>query len=273
MPAPGYTTSFVVQLKNAVSISFDEIDQNLRKLPGVEDVVIVEEAAMAYLKVDRQHFREEQLAHFGIVRQGSNASNTGCLHGTQAFSKRDQEHTMARGVNKVILIGNLGQDPDTRYTPNGNAVVNLNLATDESYKDRQSGQLVPKTEWHRVVLFGKVAEVAGQYLRKGSKVYIEGRLQTRKWQGQDGQDRYTTEIVVDINGQMQMLDSRGGEGGMNQGAPQGRPQQAASYNNPPPQQQQGGQGNQGGGYSNQPPQQQGGGMPEPIDDFDDDIPF
>ncbi|KRW81750.1 single-stranded DNA-binding protein [Marinobacter sp. P4B1] len=180
---------------------------------------------------------------------------------------------MARGVNKVILIGNLGQDPDTRYTPNGNAVVNLNLATDESYKDRQSGQLVPKTEWHRVVLFGKVAEVAGQYLRKGSKVYIEGRLQTRKWQGQDGQDRYTTEIVVDINGQMQMLDSRGGEGGMNQGAPQGRPQQAASYNNPPPQQQQGGQGNQSGGYSNQPPQQQGGGMPEPIDDFDDDIPF
>jgi len=128
---------------------------------------------------------------------------------------------MARGVNKVILIGNLGQDPDTRYTPNGNAVVNLNLATDESYKDRQSGQLVPKTEWHRVVLFGKVAEVAGQYLRKGSKVYIEGRLQTRKWQGQDGQDRYTTEIVVDINGQMQMLDSRGGEGGMNQGAPPG----------------------------------------------------
>ena len=180
---------------------------------------------------------------------------------------------MARGINKVILIGNLGQDPDTRYTPNGNAVVNLTLATDESYKDRQTGQLVPRTEWHRVVLFGKVAEVAGQYLRKGSKVYIEGRLQTRKWQGQDRQDRYTTEIVVDINGQMQMLDSRGGEGGMNQGAPQGRPQTAANYNNPPPQQQQGGQGNQSGGYSNQPPQQQGGGMPEPIDDFDDDIPF
>lgn len=126
---------------------------------------------------------------------------------------------MARGVNKVILIGNLGQDPDTRYTPNGNAVVNLNLATDESYKDRQTGQLVPKTEWHRVVMFGKIAEVAGQYLRKGSKVYIEGKLQTRKWQNKEGQDVYTTEVVVDINGQMQMLDSRGAEGGMNQGAP------------------------------------------------------
>ncbi|MGC8120940.1 single-stranded DNA-binding protein [Marinobacter sp. VGCF2001] len=180
---------------------------------------------------------------------------------------------MARGVNKVILIGNLGQDPDTRYTPNGNAVVNLRIATDESYKDRQTGQLVPKTEWHNVVIFGKVAEVAGQYLRKGSKVYIEGRLQTRKWQGQDGQDRYTTEVVVDINGQMQMLDSRGGaEGGMNQGAPQGRPQQQSQYNAPP---QSSPQGNpQAGGYNNPPAQQQGGGsMPEPIDDFDDDIPF
>ncbi|WP_036149334.1 single-stranded DNA-binding protein [Marinobacter sp. C1S70] len=174
---------------------------------------------------------------------------------------------MARGVNKVILIGNLGQDPDTRYTPNGNAVVNLNLATDESYKDRQTGQLVPKTEWHRVVLFGKVAEVAGQYLRKGSKVYIEGKLQTRKWQNKEGQDVYTTEVVVDINGQMQMLDSRGSEGGMNQGAPQGRPQQQPQYNAPPQ------QGGQAGGYNNPPPQQQGGGMPEPIDDFDDDIPF
>ncbi|MFC4258410.1 single-stranded DNA-binding protein [Marinobacter lacisalsi] len=182
---------------------------------------------------------------------------------------------MARGVNKVILIGNLGQDPETRYTPNGNAVVNLNLATDESYKDRQTGQLVPKTEWHRIVMFGKIAEVAGQYLRKGSKVYIEGKLQTRKWQGQDGQDRYTTEVVVDINGQMQMLDSRGGGDNASQGAPQGRPQsqpqQPAAQNS-----QQGNYGapagnNQGGGYS-----QPGGGqgsMPEPVDDFDDDIPF
>lgn len=174
---------------------------------------------------------------------------------------------MARGVNKVILIGNLGQDPDTRYTPNGNAVVNLNLATDESYKDRQTGQMVPKTEWHRVVLFGKVAEVAGQYLRKGSKVYIEGKLQTRKWQNKEGQDVYTTEVVVDINGQMQMLDSRGSEGGMNQGAPQGRPQQQSQYNAP---QQQGGPS---GGYNNPPSQQPSNSMPEPIDDFDDDIPF
>ncbi|BEH13358.1 single-stranded DNA-binding protein [Marinobacter shengliensis] len=195
------------------------------------------------------------------------------MHGPHVFRKIDQEQKMARGINKVILIGNLGQDPDTRYTPNGNAVVNLNLATDESYKDRQTGQMVPRTEWHRVVLFGKVAEVAGQYLRKGSKVYIEGRLQTRKWQNKEGQDVYTTEIVVDINGQMQMLDSRGGEGGMNQGAPQGRPQQQpqSQYNAPP--QQQGGQAQQPSGGYNPQGQQQAGGMPEPIDDFDDDIPF
>lgn len=187
---------------------------------------------------------------------------------------------MARGVNKVILIGNLGQDPDTRYTPNGNAVVNLNLATDESYKDRQTGQLVPKTEWHRIVMFGKIAEVAGQYLRKGSKVYIEGKLQTRKWTNKEGQDVYTTEVVVDINGQMQMLDSRSDGGGMSQGAPQGRPQsqspqQPAPQSNPSQGSSQGNYGapagNQGGGYS-----QPGGGqgsMPEPVDDFDDDIPF
>ncbi|MDC0663131.1 single-stranded DNA-binding protein [Marinobacter sp. SS21] len=180
---------------------------------------------------------------------------------------------MARGVNKVILIGNLGQDPETRYTPNGNAVVNLTLATDESYKDRQSGQMVPKTEWHRIVMFGKIAEVAGQYLRKGSKIYIEGKLQTRKWQDQSGQDRYTTEVVVDINGQMQMLDSRGGEGGMSQGAPAGRPQQQ-SYSQPAPQQQGGGYQGQSGGYSQpQQPPAQPGGMPEAVDDFDDDIPF
>lgn len=179
---------------------------------------------------------------------------------------------MARGVNKVILIGNLGQDPDTRYTPNGNAVVNLTLATDESYKDRQTGQMVPKTEWHRIVMFGKIAEIAGQYLRKGSKVYIEGKLQTRKWTNKEGQDVYTTEVVVDINGQMQMLDSRGADGGMNQGAPAGRPQQqsapAQSQNSPPP---------QSGGYNNQSQNQgqpqQGRSMPEPVDDFDDDIPF
>ena len=166
---------------------------------------------------------------------------------------------MARGVNKVILIGNLGNDPETRYTPNGNAVTNLSVATDESYKDRQSGQLVPRTEWHRVVMFGKVAEIAGQYLRKGSKVYIEGRLQTRKWQGQDGQDRYTTEIVVDINGQMQMLDSRGGDSAPGPAQAQ-RPQQGNQAS--------AGNDQQGGGYAPQPT-----GMPEPVDDFDDDIPF
>src|SRR5690554_2979757 len=186
-------------------------------------------------------------------------------------AKQNREQNMARGVNKVILIGNLGQDPDTRYTPNGNAVVNLSLATDESYKDRQTGQMVPKTEWHRIVMFGKIAEIAGQYLRKGSKVYIEGKLQTRKWQNKEGQDVYTTEVVVDINGQMQMLDSRGGEGGMNQGAPAGRQQPqsapAQSQNSPPP---------QSDGYSqgqNQGQPQHGGSMPEPVDDFDDDIPF
>lgn len=115
---------------------------------------------------------------------------------------------MARGVNKVILIGNLGQDPDTRFTPNGNAICNFNLATDESYKDKNTQQMVPKTEWHRIAMFGKLAEIAGQYLKKGSKVYIEGKLQTRKWQNKEGQDVYTTEVVVDIKGQMQMLDSK-----------------------------------------------------------------
>ena len=163
---------------------------------------------------------------------------------------------MARGLNQVNLIGNLGQDPDTRYTPSGTCVVNLNIATDESYKDRQTGQLVPKTEWHRVVIFGKPAETAGQYLRKGSKVYIQGKLQTRKWQAQDGQDRYTTEIVVSVDGKMLMLDTRqGGQGGPQQGSGpqggQGHPQYNQSGHGAP-------QGHQ---------------EPPPIDDFDDDIPF
>lgn len=115
---------------------------------------------------------------------------------------------MSRGVNKVILIGHLGADPEVKYMPSGNAVANLRLATDESYKDKQTGELVERTEWHRVTLFGKLAEVSGQYLKKGSKVYIEGKLQTRKWQDKDGVDRYSTDVVVDIGGQMQMLDSR-----------------------------------------------------------------
>ncbi|WP_230083381.1 single-stranded DNA-binding protein, partial [Providencia sp. wls1950] len=116
-----------------------------------------------------------------------------------------------RGVNKVILIGNLGQDPEIRYMPNGGAVANLTLATSESWRDKQTGEMREKTEWHRVVIFGKLAEVAGEYLKKGSQVYIEGSLQTRKWQDQSGQDRYTTEVVVNIGGSMQMLGGRGGD--------------------------------------------------------------
>lgn len=135
----------------------------------------------------------------------------------------------SRGVNKVILIGNLGQDPEIRYMPNGGAVANLTLATSESWRDKQSGEMREKTEWHRVVIFGKLAEVAGEYLRKGSQVYIEGSLQTRKWQDQNGQDRYSTEVVVNIGGTMQMLGARGGsQEGMSQNNPAsgwGQPQQ------------------------------------------------
>ncbi|WP_111643346.1 single-stranded DNA-binding protein [Marinimicrobium alkaliphilum] len=175
---------------------------------------------------------------------------------------------MARGINKVILIGNCGQDPETRYMPSGGAVTNVSLATSETWKDKNTGQQQERTEWHRVVFFNRLAEIAGEYLKKGSKVYIEGSLRTRKWQGQDGQDRYTTEIVAN---EMQMLDSRGGQGG--QGGDYGsydqsEPQQQA------PQQQRGGNpgaasaGGQGGGAA-QPAQQPAGG----FDSFDDDIPF
>ncbi|MXP56768.1 single-stranded DNA-binding protein [Pantoea sp. Mhis] len=114
----------------------------------------------------------------------------------------------SRGVNKVILIGNLGQDPEIRYMPNGAAVANITLATSESWRDKQTGENKEFTEWHRIVLFGKLAELAGEYLRKGSQVYIEGQLRTRKWQDQSGQDRYTTEVVVNVGGTMQMLGSR-----------------------------------------------------------------
>ena len=156
---------------------------------------------------------------------------------------------MARGINRVILIGNLGGDPETRYLPNGNAVTNLTLATSDSWKDKQSGQMQERTEWHRVSLFGKIAEIAGQYLSKGSKVYIEGRLQTREWE-KDGVKRYTTEIIVDMGGSMQMLDSRGD----NAGSPQ-RSQPAR----PPAQQRAAPQANA---------------QPDPnYDSFDDDIPF
>lgn len=126
---------------------------------------------------------------------------------------------MARGVNKVILVGNLGKDPDMKYTANGAAIANITVATSESWNDKQTGEKQEKTEWHRVVFFRRLAEVVGEYLRKGSQVYIEGRLQTRKWQDQSGQDRYTTEIVAD---EMQMLGGRGGSGGdSGGGAPSG----------------------------------------------------
>ena len=112
-----------------------------------------------------------------------------------------------KGINKAIIIGNLGADPEVRYTPSNTAVCNITVATSEQWKDKQTGERQEKTEWHRIVMFNRLAEIAGEYLKKGSKVYIEGRLQTRKWQGQDGQDRYTTEIVAN---EMQMLDSRSG---------------------------------------------------------------
>ena len=133
-----------------------------------------------------------------------------------------------KGVNKVILVGNLGQDPEVRFMPSGDAVANLTLATGESWEDKQTGELKEKTEWHRVSMFGKLAEIAGEYLKKGSKIYIEGQLQTRKWQNQQGQDQYTTEVVVQgYNGIMQMLDSANGQTGQTQQQQQqARPQQA-----------------------------------------------
>ncbi|EMM7989722.1 TPA: single-stranded DNA-binding protein [Morganella morganii] len=171
----------------------------------------------------------------------------------------------SRGVNKVILIGNLGQDPEVRYMPNGGAVTNITLATSESWRDKQTGEMKEKTEWHRVVIFGKLAEIAGEYLKKGSQVYIEGSLQTRKWQDQSGQERYTTEVVVNIGGSMQMLGGRSGGGdNMSQGGGWGQPQQ--------PQQSQ----QFSGGGNLRPAQQPAAAAPqsnEPPMDFDDDIPF
>lgn len=171
---------------------------------------------------------------------------------------------MARGINKVILIGNLGQDPETRYMPSGGAVTNISVATSETWKDKQTGQPQERTEWHRVVFFNRLAEIAGEYLKKGSKVYVEGALRTRKWQGQDGQDRYTTEIVAS---EMQMLDGRGGD---NSGA--GYDQSASQDPGPSGQQSYGNAPSQGGSQPRQPaqqPQQPAGG----FDSFDDDIPF
>ncbi|PWF69537.1 single-stranded DNA-binding protein (plasmid) [Vibrio sp. T9] len=163
----------------------------------------------------------------------------------------------SRGINKVILVGNLGSDPEIRYLPNGGAVANITVATSETWRDKASGENREKTEWHRVVLFGKLAEVAGEFLRKGSQVYIEGQLQTRKWKDQQGQDRYSTEVVVQgFNGVMQMLGGSNRAGGQQQQGGWGQPQQPQQ-----PQQQQGGWGQ---------PQQQ---YNEPPMDFDDDIPF
>ena len=133
---------------------------------------------------------------------------------------------MARGINKVILIGNLGNDPDTRYTSSGAAVANVSIATSESWKDRESGEQQERTEWHRVVFFGRLAEIVSEYLRKGSQIYVEGRLQTRKWQDKDGNDRYTTEIVAN---EMQMLGSRGGSADMGQSAPPPRSESMIEY--------------------------------------------
>ncbi|ELY6363801.1 single-stranded DNA-binding protein [Cronobacter sakazakii] len=149
----------------------------------------------------------------------------------------------SRGVNKVILVGNLGQDPEVRYMPNGGAVTSLRLATSESWRDKQTGEMKEVTEWHSVVLYGKLAEVAGEYLRKGSQIYIEGQLRTRKWQDQSGQDRYSTEVVVNVGGTMQMLGGK-------QQSDQPKQQSKTTKQKPPAQQ-----------YS------------VPPMDFDDDIPF
>ncbi|MEZ8697806.1 single-stranded DNA-binding protein [Vibrio lentus] len=189
----------------------------------------------------------------------------------------------SRGVNKVILVGNLGNDPEIRYMPNGGAVANITIATSESWRDKATGEQREKTEWHRVALFGKLAEVAGEYLRKGSQVYIEGQLQTRKWQDQSGQDRYTTEVVVQgFNGVMQMLGGRA-QGGAQGGAPaQGgmgnNQQQQGGWGQPQqPQQQQQQQysapAQQQPKAPQQAPQQAQPQYNEPPMDFDDDIPF
>ena len=160
-----------------------------------------------------------------------------------------------RGVNKVILVGNLGQDPETRYMPSGGAVTNVSIATSETWKDKNSGQMQERTEWHRVVFFNRLAEIAGEYLKKGGKVYVEGSLRTRKWQDQSGNDRYTTEIVAN---EMQMLDSRGGAGG-------GSDDGFSGYDQMP--EAQGAMSSPGGSAV-------GSSSPSPAgSDFEDDIPF
>ncbi|HBN89304.1 single-stranded DNA-binding protein [Rheinheimera aquimaris] len=204
---------------------------------------------------------------------------------------------MARGINKVILIGNLGTDPEVRYMPQGGAVANLTVATSESWTDKATNERKEQTEWHRVVIYQRLAEIAGEYLRKGSKVYIEGKLKTRKWQDKDGVERYTTEIIAN---ELQMLDGRGegqqqggGMGGGQQGGYQKPAATQSGYQQAAPQQayqapaqggyQQAAPQQQSGGYQQRPAQPQGGyqqpAQPqqrapmEPPIDFDDDIPF
>jgi single-strand DNA-binding protein len=199
---------------------------------------------------------------------------------------------MGRGVNKAIIVGTLGRDPEMRYMPNGNAVVNMSLATDESYNDKATGQKVEQTEWHRITAYGKLAEIIGQYLKKGSKAYIEGKLKTRKWE-KDGVERYSTEIVAN---DMMMLDGRndnvGGMGGMGGGQPMNQsPSQSMGQGAPSQNMATPNQGHQTAQYQNSnmsPPAQQGYSQPAPaqapqqapqstpnnsFDDFDDDIPF
>jgi single-strand DNA-binding protein len=149
---------------------------------------------------------------------------------------------MARGINKVILVGNLGQDPETRYMPSGKAVTNLRLATSDSWKDKQTGEQREQTEWHSIVMYDRLAEIAAEYLRKGSQIYVEGRLKTRKWQDKEGKDRYTTEIIAN---EMQMLGSRGGERAGTE--PRSEPRAA--------------------------PQERAAAQAAPAGEFDDDIPF
>ncbi|MEO8018708.1 MAG: single-stranded DNA-binding protein [Pseudomonadota bacterium] len=174
---------------------------------------------------------------------------------------------MARGINKVILIGNLGADPETRAMPSGMTVANIRVATSESWKDKQSGESKERTEWHNVAMFGRLGEIAGEYLKKGSKVYIEGSLRTRKWQDKSGNDRYTTEIIAN---EMQMLDSRGGGGMGGGGADHGAGAGGGG----------GGGSRRGGGQSAPPPDDfdqggppAGGGSDKGGGEFDDDIPF
>lgn len=175
---------------------------------------------------------------------------------------------MARGINKVILVGNLGQDPEVRYMPSGGAVTTVSIATSESWKDKQTGQPVDRTEWHRVVFFNRLAEIAGEYLKKGSQVYIEGKLQTRKWQDQSGSDRYTTEIVAN---ELQMLGGRQGAGDMGSSMG-GDPGYSADPGF-------GGSAPMGGAPAQKPaapaarPQQPAPVASQGMDSFDDDIPF